>query len=181
MILQKFPQLEGIELKEDKDKKELILNIKEKSPVAIWCSDKCSLVGFDGSYIKDYQNEEKYQSLPKINNETFDNSDEYRKKAVEYVSIISKSLSEIPNFKNQTYSVRAEKISAKGELPCNFIFGFYEGEGDDGEDIDWQLEKMRIAMKKEDFLNLSEVNYIDFGNKNQVIICGVEGKCSSVE
>ncbi|MDD4409844.1 MAG: hypothetical protein PHW52_04305 [Candidatus Pacebacteria bacterium] len=176
MIMKKFPQIENIELKKDSSKNELILNVKQKEPAFIWCKDKCSLMGGDGSYIKDYQDEEKYNSLPRINDESFVNSDDFRKKILGFVSDIQKPLSEIPNFEKPVYSAHGEKVSVKGQLPCNFIFGF--GESDDP--MDWQLEKMKIA-KKDYFNELEKIDYIDFRDTNTVTICKIEGNCSSIK
>jgi hypothetical protein len=166
MILEQFPQIEGIDIQGGEDGKgEMVLNIKERKPAAVWCSEgKCVLVSENSNVIGDYVEKEEYMSLPRINNESWKDEDDYRKGIVDYVCNISKYLSEIPEFKNAVYSAYPEKLVAKGSVNCEFIFN-------PEEDIEWQLEKMRMVIKKEDFLkDLATINYVDLRFKNQVII-----------
>ncbi len=162
MLMEKFPQIEGVEFV--KEANMLSLKIREKEPVAVWCEDKCLLLGDDNSNIGEYHEEEKYRALPMIKNDSWDNSIDYRKKILDYACKISRSLSIIPQFESQKYVAYSDKLVVKGGVDCELIFN-------PKEDIEWQLEKMDAVIKKEDFLsNIQGYSYIDFRFKNQVII-----------
>jgi len=162
MLMEKFPQIEGVEFV--KEANILSLKIKEKEPVVVWCEEKCLLLGSDNSNIGEYHEEDEYKSLPLIKNDSWDNSVDYRRKILDYTCKISHVLSDIQQFESQRYVVYSDKLVVKGTANCELIFN-------PKEDIDWQLEKMGTVIKKDDFLsNLQEYSYIDFRFKNQVII-----------
>jgi hypothetical protein len=163
-LLEKFPQIENIEMKKDSNGG-IVFDVKEKTPFAIWCEgEKCSLIDGKGTYIRDYNNEAEYSGLPKISKQEWTDNAEYKSKAIEYIVKISESLSKNDHFKQQVYSVFSDKFTVKGDAPCELIF-------DPNEDISWQLEKMETILRNEEYINnLSNYQYIDLRFKNQAII-----------
>ena len=162
MLMEKFPQIEGVEFV--KEANMLSLKIKEKEPVAVWCEEKCLLLGSDNSNIGEYHEEDKYKSLPLIKNDSWDNSIDYRKKILDYTCKINHLLSTIPQFEFNKYVAYSDKLVVKGGVDCELVFN-------PKEDIEWQLEKMDTVIKRDDFLSsLQGYSYIDFRFKNQVII-----------
>ncbi|MDD5639719.1 MAG: hypothetical protein PHR47_02890 [Candidatus Pacebacteria bacterium] len=163
-LMEKFPQIENIEVKKDSNGN-IIFEIKEKSPFAIWCEDeKCSLVDTKGIFIKDYNAEEEFNVLPKIEKKEWFDASEYKAKIMEYVFKINQILNKNEHFKQQTYEIFSDKITLRGDSSCILIF-------DLNEDISWQLEKMEAILKKEEYINnLSNFEYIDLRFKNQIIV-----------
>jgi cell division septal protein FtsQ len=162
--MERFPQIEDIKMKKDSNGN-IIFEIKEKNPFAIWCEDeKCSLVDGKGIFIRDYNNEEEFKNLPKIEKKEWVITPEDKTKVMEYVSKINQILGKNEYFKQQTYASFSDKITLKGDFSCILIFDF-------NEDISWQLEKMEAILKMEEYINnLSNFEYIDLRFKNQIII-----------
>lgn len=164
-ILKKFPQIENIDIKKNSKTGEIVFDVKEKNPSVIWCEDgKCMLADSLGVYFRDYNNEEKYQNLPRIEKKEWGDGVDYRKKIVGSVSEIGKSLEGIDYFKKQNYFAYSDRLVLTGEGKCEFIFNF-------NEDISWQLEKMRTILKKEEYIaNIFNYGSVDLRFKNQAII-----------
>ncbi|MFA5080709.1 MAG: hypothetical protein WC472_03780 [Candidatus Paceibacterota bacterium] len=163
-LMEKFPQIENIEMKKDSNGN-IIFEVKEKNPFAIWCEDeKCSLVDGKGIFIRDYNNEEEFSILPKIEKKEWIDISGYKTKIMDYVFKINQILNKNEHFKQQTYTAFSDRITLKGDSSCILIF-------DLNEDISWQLEKMEAILKKEEYINnLSNFEYIDLRFKNQIII-----------
>lgn len=167
-LLKKFPQLEDIDITKDSATGEIVLSVKEKEPSFIWCEDKkCMLTDSTGLYAKDYNNEEKYQNLPRIEKKEWGDGEKYRKMIVGYVDQINKTISGIDYFKKQLYSAYAGKLVLVGEGKCEFVFGFNK----DDINFEWQLEKIKTLLNREEYLNnLSNYNSITVRYGNQAII-----------
>lgn len=163
-LLEKFPQIENIEMKKDANGS-IVFDVKEKTPFAIWCeSEKCSLIDKKGTYIRGYNSEAEYSGLPKISKQEWADNAEYKSKAIDCIVKISESLNKNDHFKQQNYSVFSDKLTVKGDSSCELVF-------DPNEDISWQLEKMETILKEEEYKNnLSSYQYIDLRFKNQAII-----------
>lgn len=159
-LLESFPAIENINIKKNFFTQEITLEIKEKTPVAIWCSlKKCFLLDKNATYIKDFENEVGFITIHEYD-EYDENlkewSGESKQDFIITLLTIYKNKNEIREF--NVYSDRFTGIY-KG---VEFVF-------DPKEDIDWQIEKMAIVLKK---LNddISGLTYVDLRFGEQVII-----------
>ncbi|MCK9578305.1 hypothetical protein M0R01_02305 [bacterium] len=163
-LMAKFPQIENIEMKRNNDGS-IVFEVKEKTPFAIWCeNDKCSLVDKQGLYIRDCSDDADYGDLPKISGKEDSNDDGYKEKIMNSVSEINEVISTNEHFKKQSYEIFPDKMIVRGDIQCELIFN-------PDENISWQLEKMEIILKNEEYIeNLSSYQYIDLRFRNQAII-----------
>jgi len=159
-LLENFPEIEDINIKKDFFTKKIVIEVKEKTPVCIWCfKDVCALLDKKATYIKDYENE---VGFIKINE-----YDEYEKNLKNWsgepkqdfvitLLTVYKNNSEVREF-----DIHADKFFGKYKT-INFVF-------DPKQDIDWQIEKMNIVLKKLNY-SVENLNYIDLRFGEQVII-----------
>ncbi|MDD3032482.1 MAG: hypothetical protein PHX52_01695 [Candidatus Pacebacteria bacterium] len=159
-LLENFPAIENISIKKDFFTQKITLEVKEKTPVAIWCSsEKCFLVDKKATYIKDFEDE--------VGFITINERDEYEKNLkvwsgetkqefIVTLLTIYENNNEIKKF--NVYSDRFTGVYNNVE----FVF-------DPKEDIDWQIEKMAIVLKKLDN-NIEGLTYIDLRFGEQVVI-----------
>lgn len=159
-LLQSFPEIEDINIQKNFLTQEITIEIKEKTPVCIWCKDSvCSLLDKKASYIKDYENEVGFIKINEIddfetNLKTW--SGETKQDFLMTLLTISKNNEEIKEF-----DVCKDKFLAKYKN-IDLIF-------DPKEDIDWQIEKMQIALIRLNY-DVSKLNYIDLRFGEQVIV-----------
>lgn len=158
-LLENFPEIEDINVKKDFFTKKIVIEVKEKTPVCIWCSkDVCVLLDKNATYIKNYQKEVGFIKIIEY--------DEYEKNLRSWsgmtkqdfiitLLIVYKNNNEIKEF-----NVYADKFLAKYKN-INFVF-------DPKEDIDWQIQKMNVVLKKLNY-NVENLNYIDLRFGEQVI------------
>lgn len=164
-LMKTFPEIEKVSVKKNFPNG-LSLEIVEKTPFAVWTdffdASKCYLVDAKGSFIKNYNSEEEYSSLIKINQrEKIKDLD--KKKALDSFSLIGKELNS-NSIVASSFDVYEEKVSVKSNIGCSIIFNI-------NEDLDWQIEKLGIVLNNSKYSsNLNKLEYIDLRFGNQAII-----------
>jgi cell division septal protein FtsQ len=164
-LMESFPEIEKVTIKKNFPNG-VSLQIVEKTPYAIWTdefdSSKCYLVDKNGSYIKDFENNEEYFSLIKINEK--EEIDTLTKKEI----LDSLSKIELELQKNSinviSFDVYKGKTIAKSNLSCEIIFNI-------SDDLDWQIERLGIVLGNSKYSgNLGSFEYIDLRYDNKVFI-----------
>jgi cell division septal protein FtsQ len=164
-LMESFPEIEKITVKKDFPNG-VSLQIVEKTPYAVWTDSfddaKKYLVDKNGSYIKNFEDKEEYNSLIKVNEkEEFVNLT--KKDILERLSKIESKL------KNNSinvieFDVLQEKVVAKSNLSCEIFFNI-------NDDLDWQIEKLGIVLSNSKYsADLGNFEYIDLRFGNQAII-----------
>lgn len=158
-LLENFPEIEDINVKKDFFTKKIVIEVKEKTPVCIWCSkDVCVLLDKNATYIKNYQKEVGFIKIIEY--------DEYEKNLRSWSGMTKQDfiITLLTVYKNNNeikeFNVYADKFLAKYKN-INFVF-------DPKEDIDWQIQKMNVVLKKLNY-NVENLNYIDLRFGEQVI------------
>lgn len=158
-LLENFPEIEDISVKKDFFTKKIVIEVKEKTPVCIWCSkDVCVLLDKNATYIKNYQKE---VGFIKINEH-----DEYEKNLRSWSGMTKQDfiITLLTVYKNNNeikeFDIYADKFLGKYKN-INFIF-------DPKEDIDWQIQKMNVVLKKLNY-KVENLKYIDLRFGEQVI------------
>ena len=158
-LLENFPEIEYISVKKDFFTKKIVIEVKEKTPVCIWCSkDVCVLLDKNATYIKNYQKE---VGFIKINEH-----DEYEKNLRSWSGMTKQDfiITLLTVYKNNNeikeFDIYADKFLGKYKN-INFIF-------DPKEDIDWQIQKMNVVLKKLNY-KVENLKYIDLRFGEQVI------------
>lgn len=159
-LLENFPEIENLNIKKDFVTQKIVIEIKEKTPVCIWCSkDVCVLLDKNATYIKNYENEVGFIRI----NEFAD----YEKNLMQWSGETKKDfvLTLLTVYKNNTeikeFDIYSDKFLGKYKN-INFLF-------DPKENIDWQIEKMNIALKKLNY-KTDNLKYIDLRFGEQVVI-----------
>lgn len=159
-LLENFPEIEDINVKKDFFTKKIVIEVKEKAPVCIWCfKDVCALLDKNATYIRDYENEVGFIRINEF--------DEYEKNLMKWSGETKKDfiLTLLTVYKNNTeiknFDVYSDKFLGKYKN-VNFVF-------DPKEDIDWQIEKMNITLKKLNY-KTDDLKYIDLRFGEQVVI-----------
>jgi len=159
-LLESFPEIENINIRKNFLTQEIVLEIKEKTPVCIWCKEEsCVLLDKKASYIKDYESEVGFIKINEIddfetNLKTW--SGGTKQDFLMTLLTIFKNNEEVKEF-----DICKDKFLAKYKN-VNFVF-------DPKEDIDWQIEKMQITLKKLNY-DVSSLKYIDLRFGEQVIV-----------
>jgi cell division septal protein FtsQ len=178
-LMESFPEIEKITIKKDFPNG-ISLQIIEKTPYAVWTDNfdnsKKYLVDKNGSYIKNFEDKEEYDSLIKINErEEIENID--KKNVLDKLSKIKDGLTKhsiiIDNF-----DIYKTKMVIQTVLSCEIVF--YIGEDKGYADLDWQIEKLGIILNDGKYAgDLNSLKYIDlrFGNKTN--ICKMGSECAS--
>lgn len=159
-ILENFPEIEDVQIKKDFFQKKIVIEVKEKTPICIWClKGNCVLLDKNATYIKDYGDEIGFIKVNEYENYE-DNlqawSNETKKDFLITLITVYKNNNEIKEF-----DIYADKFLGKYKN-VDFVF-------DPKENIDWQIEKMNIVLKKLNYI-VDDLKYIDLRFGEQVVI-----------
>ncbi|MDD5696486.1 MAG: hypothetical protein PHO90_00740 [Candidatus Pacebacteria bacterium] len=161
-LLEQFPEIESVSIKKDYVKGLVYLEILEKEPAAVWCSNgNCSLVDGKGSFIRSCPREE--------NNDLVLIEEKEKGSGLDKEEAVSASL--YLNEKMKKYGLEAkifslfpDKLVLEDVRGCDFIFS-------PSDDFDWQVEKMEAVLDQGEYLNnLSAFQYIELRWGNQAVV-----------
>ncbi|MFA7141804.1 MAG: hypothetical protein WC157_00675 [Candidatus Paceibacterota bacterium] len=159
-LLETFPEIEDISVKKNYFTKKITVNIKEKTPICIWCSnDVCVLLDKKATFIKNHENEIGFIKINEYidyENNLKSWSGETKQDFILTLFTIYKNNNEIKEF-----DIYADKFLGKYK---NITFVF-----DPKENIDWQVQKMNVILKTLDS-HVENLKYIDLRFGEQVII-----------
>ncbi|MDD4661944.1 MAG: hypothetical protein PHG24_01535 [Candidatus Pacebacteria bacterium] len=159
-MMENFPEIEDINIKKNFFTQKITIEVKEKTPICIWCADgSCVLLDKKATYIKDYESEVGFIKINEI--EDYESnlklwSGQTKDDFIMTLLTVYKNNEEIKEF-----NVEADKFLGIYKN-INFIF-------DPKEDINWQIEKMNIALKRLNY-DVEGLRYIDLRFGEQVIV-----------
>ncbi|MDD4358535.1 MAG: hypothetical protein PHY30_01825 [Candidatus Pacebacteria bacterium] len=160
LLLEKFPEIEDVNIKKDFFQQKIVIEVKEKTPVCIWCSDvKCVLLDKNATYIKDLEDEVgfiKVNEYAKYEDNLQAWSNKTKKDFLITIITVYKNNNDIKEF-----DIYVDKFFGKYK-GIDFVF-------DPKEDLDWQIQKMSIILNKLNY-NVDNIDYIDLRFGEQVVI-----------
>ena len=161
-IKEALPEIDRVSIKKNFPSG-ISIEIIEKEPFAIWSfNEETYLVDKNGSFIKNFSDNEDYFSLIKINQkEEFNNIN--KKEILNSLDKIKLKLEEY-SIGISSFDLFNDKTKANTDESFPIIFNL-------DQNLDWQIEKLVIVFEKNNYLDkLGEIEYIDLNYENQVVI-----------
>ncbi|KPJ56915.1 hypothetical protein AMJ49_03285 [Parcubacteria bacterium DG_74_2] len=142
LILEKFPQIETVEFKR-KFPNKLELEVKERTPVIIFCSEKCFLTDRDAIAFKEFSEEPKFK-IEKLNREKIELGKAVIEKRILLVIL------EIRETLENDFKIPLEEIIFVSEERINIkTLEGWEIYFNPQEDINWQITKLKAVLDEE--------------------------------
>jgi len=178
LILSEFPEIESIDIKRDYLQKNILFEVKEKQPIAIWQEkyngSNCYFVDKNGTFIK---NCDCFSAnglvLIKEENNICNQDLEFKKNILAQTKNLIKKIVELKlSFDNLSLFAK-DKISFNLSNGCQIFF-------DPSGDLDWQVEKLVTVLGKSQYFdNLDNLKYIELRYGNTAALCQKGQKCAS--
>lgn len=177
LILSEFPEIESIDIKRDYFQKNILFEVKEKQPIAIWQEaykeNNCYFVDKNGTFIKNCDCvSADGLILIKEENNIFEDNLELKKNILTQAKNLIKKIVELKISFNNLSLFAKDKISFNLNGGCQIFF-------DPTEDLDWQAEKLATVLEKSQYFdNLDNLRYIELRYGNTAALCQKGQKCA---